>query len=263
MAFCVAEGELCSRLARRVKNSFESFHPEVPFFIFSLDDEKKVCGKVVAYPAEKPHTTSRLAFMKKLLDDFLTVIFFDVDVVVAGRLTEFLEADYDVAGSLNVPASMEAVSRFSSVWSVRDMAAKWDGYSYLNAGVMAVTNKQFVEDWQHLMRHPLANRLGCQLAFNWIAKNGRYNLKIVDEEDVYYNERSRDYWDTISIKDGKLFCNNRQLKVLHWAGGTGSLRDNLSAKMFSQEVREFLNKVTKTTDFTDIVGLERWWPIAG
>jgi hypothetical protein len=80
---------------------------------------------------------------------------------------------------------------------------------------------------------------------------------VVDAEKVYYNERSREHWKDLKVcSDGKLRTHGRIVKVLHWAGGVGRMENKLSSADFSDEVRLHLNRLTSTTDFTDIKGEE-------
>jgi hypothetical protein len=174
--------------------------------------------------------------MSKLLGDFDGVIYLDADTVVAGRLAEFLEGDYDVAGSLN----LEELT---------------DEKEYLNAGVNAIRSREFCDEWTDLMYQPDSGPSN-QVYFNQLARCDRYRLKVVDREDVYYNETSRPHWKKIQRNNGFLECNGRVIKVLHWAGGIGRMEDKLSSKDFSDDVREFLNDVTETKDFTEIEGQE-------
>ena len=95
-----------------------------------------------------------------------------------------------------------------------------------------------------------------QVHFNHLCDSGRYTVETVDAENVYYNERSREHWKDLIVTDKGMFCNDRQVKVLHWAGGVPRMEDKLSSSDFSDDVREALNGLTNTTDFTDIKGSE-------
>ena len=96
-----------------------------------------------------------------------------------------------------------------------------------------------------------------QVYFNQLANSRRYRLKIVDAEKVYYNERSRKHWKKLKVcSDNKIRTHGRVVKVLHWAGGVANMEDKLSSADFSDDVRTFLDKITGTTDFTDIKGVE-------
>jgi len=230
-AFTIVDDNLSHRLAKRTKNSFEYFHSDIPFYIFDVNDEERILGeRRVATRMPEPFVI-RPRLTSHLLKDFDGVIYLDADTVVAARLNEFLMDDYDVAGSLNI----------------KEMG--W-GDDYLNAGVCAITNKQFCDEWTEAVYDKNCGSSN-QPSFNKLAHSNRYRLKVVDEKDVYYNERSRKYWKHIEQRDGRLFCNNRWLKVLHWAGGQHRLEDKLSSSDFNKDTRDFLNTITQTTDFTD------------
>ena len=48
--------------------------------------------------------------------------------------------------------------------------------------------------------------------------------------------------------------NDRQVKVLHWAGGVSRMKDKLSAEEFKVDVREALDRLCDCKDFTSISG---------
>jgi ADP-heptose:LPS heptosyltransferase len=232
-AFTIADDELTHRLADRVEKSFKLFHPAIPFFKYDARDEEKILGEVRESSSACKAFEIRPRFMSKLLEDYDGVIYLDADTVVCDTLDEFLAGDFDIAGSLNIGDE-----------------------PYLNAGVSACKSKEFCDEWTHLMYKDGAGKSN-QIYFNQLANAQRYNLKIVDATKVYYNERSRQYWKKLKVcQDGKLRTNGRIVKVLHWAGGIGKMEDKLSSADFSEPVREFLNRATSTTDFTDIKGEE-------
>jgi len=233
VAFTIADDELTHHLARRVRTSFEKFHPGIPFYIYDCEDEERILGEKRESACACKAFELRPRLCEHLLKDFDCVIYLDADTVVCDRLDEFLEMDYDVAGSLNI-----------------------GGATYLNAGVAAVMSSEFCKEWTELMYRPNAGKSN-QAYFNNLAFSGRYRLKIVDDKDVYYNERSREYWKELRLnEDGKLVCNNRIVKVLHWAGGVGKMEQKLSSADFSDEVRHTLNALTDTEDFTKYKGEE-------
>ena len=232
-AFTIADDELTHRLADRVRNSFRLFHPAIPFFKYDARDEQAILGEIRESTSACKAFEIRPRFMSKLLEDYDGVIYLDADTVVCDRLDEFLEGDFDVAGSLNVGDA-----------------------TYLNAGVSACKSKEFCDEWTHLMYQTGAGKSN-QVYFNQLANSRRYRLKIVDAEKVYYNERSRKYWKKLKVcSDNKIRTHGRVVKVLHWAGGVANMEDKLSSADFSDDVRTFLDKVTGTTDFTDIKGVE-------
>lgn len=232
-AFTIADSELTHRLADRVQKSFKVYHPAIPFFKYDARDEKSILGEVRESSSACKAFEIRPRFMAKLLEEYDGVIYLDADTVVCDRLDEFLEGDFDVAGSLNIGDE-----------------------SYLNAGVSACMSKKFCDEWTHLMYKPGAGNSN-QVYFNQLATAQRYNLKIVDKEKVFYNERSREHWKKLKVcSDGKLRTYGRVVKVLHWAGGVGKMEDKLSSSDFSDKVREHLNTLTDTKDFTNIQGVE-------
>jgi len=233
VAFTVADDDFTHRLAMRTKKSFEYFNPDVPFIIYDSRDEKKIFGSVRIPVSCNPNFAIRPRLIKKLLGSYDGVIHLDADTVVTAPLNEMLAGDYDVAGSLNISDNEDD--------------------RYCNAGVCAVTRSKFAEEWTEAVydkRCPPTN----QVSFNELAN--KYNFKILDESDVYYNERSRKYWKQLHCVNSHLECNNRIVKVLHWAGGVERMEDKISSKDFNAETREFLNKVTDTKDFTENIGSE-------
>jgi len=185
-----------------------------------------------------PSLSIRPRFTFHLLRTYDVVVYLDVDPVLVLPLDEFLIAGYDAADSLD--------------------AERYPGEVYLNCGVFAVTNRMFCQEWTRRMYESTNSFRDVQEAFNDLVKSGRYSVQIVDEKDCYYNERSRPYWDDIVIRDGRLFCNGRQLKVLHWAGGFANLDRKFSYGGFSSKVRQFLNRAADTTDFTSSDFVANW-----
>ncbi len=232
-AFTIADDELTHRLADRVHQSFKVYHPAIPFFKYDARDEEAILGEVRESSSACKAFEIRPRFMSKLLEDYDGVIYLDADTVVCDSLDEFLKGDFDVAGSLN----------------------RGDE-PYLNAGVSACMSKKFCDEWTHLMYQDGAGNSN-QVYFNQLANTQRYQLKIVDAEKVFYNERSREHWKKLKVcSDGKLRTYGRIVKVLHWAGGISRMKDKLSSSDFNDEVREHLDKITNTTDFTGIKGTE-------
>jgi ADP-heptose:LPS heptosyltransferase len=234
-AFTIADDEFTHRLAKRVETSFKYFHPDIPFQIFDINDECLILGRERNSVSMNRAFAIRPRFASRLLDDFDIVIYLDADTVVCDRLDEFIEGDYDVAGSLNISGLPAATEN--------------ETHDFMNAGVCSVTSKQFCEDWTEAVYARNAGPSN-QPSFNELARSDKYSLKVVDKEKVYYNERSRKYWKQLEVIGGRLMCNGRDVKVLHWAGGVERMQDKLSSSDFSDEVREFLNKVTGTEDFT-------------
>jgi len=238
VAFTLADDPLTHRLARRVRASFRRFHPEIPFEILHPADFLRDRAQQADVACDA--FAARPIVMERLLADYDGVIYLDADTVVCDRLVEFLEGDYDVAGSLNLGDA-----------------------EYLNAGVGACRSREFAQAWVDAMFESGAGPSN-QVHFNNLARSGRYRLKIVDKESVYYNERSRPHWKDLAVEDGRLVCNGRRVRVLHWAGGTNKMQNKLSSSDFTDEVRQWLDTVTGTKDFTTIRGTEvSEWKLPG
>lgn len=231
-AFTIYDDDLTLRLAKRVKASFEKFHGGIPFYMYDARDENSLLGEVRESACACKAFEIRPRLHSKLLDDFDIVIYLDADTVVCDTLHEFLDDDYDVAGSLNIGNN-----------------------GYLNAGVNAISNKAFCDEWTELM-YKGDSGPSNQVYFNQLARCGRFNLKIVDEKDVYYNEKSREHWKDLKLTGSGLRCNDRAVRVLHWAGGVSRMEDKLSSSDFNDDVRKVLDRFTDTTDFTENVGQE-------
>ena len=232
-AFTIANDPLTHRLANRVKNSFDFYHPDIPFYIYDTADEKEILGEVKESACACKAFEIRPRLMGHLLKDFDAVIYLDADTVVTHRLDEFMDGDYDIAGSLNLGEQK----------------------GYLNAGVSACRSRKFCDEWTELM-YQNDSGPSNQGYFNQLAHSKRYLLKVVDRDAVYYNETSRPHWKDIHRENGYLYCKGRTVKVLHWAGGASRMEDKISSTDFTPEVREFLNTVTKTKDFTEVDGVE-------
>jgi len=230
-AMTIADSPITYRLAKRAQRSFEKFHPDIPFYTFDPRNEKQILGEEKVSACASPSFAIRPRLCEYLLRDYDGVIYLDADTVTCGRLTEFLDANYDVAGSLNIGSD-----------------------EFLNAGVSAITSSQFCREWTDRMYQPDSGPSN-QVYFNELAHSSRYRLKTVDKKDVYYNEQSRKYWKDLKVTPDGLECNGRKVRVLHWAGGSGRMEDKLSSSDFSAEVREFLDDVTGTKDFTEEKGV--------
>jgi hypothetical protein len=83
-------------------------------------------------------------------------------------------------------------------------------------------------------------------------------IKVLDnsESRVWYNEKSREWWNRLTVDNDKLYTPDRQIKILHWASGIGNPDKKISCSLFSDDVKQWLNKITGGTTFTDNDGKE-------
>lgn len=243
IAFTYVSDDIAYYFGERVEKSFKYFHPDIDFHILTLDEEESIFGDIQIPKIGSHFAALSTRYLSKMLEKYETVIKLDADVVITGRLDEFLDKDYDIAGSLNCP-DVPGIDyqRFPN---------------YCNLGVTAVKSKAFADEWYKLTYDPDFNakeNLGYleQGVMNYLAHSGKYKFIVVDKEGPYYNETSRERWQDITTtnKGDKLFIGNRQVKALHWAGG-GLLSSKYSHPAFPPDVRLFLDKVTGTKDFTN------------
>jgi len=228
-----------SVLAERCKKSFEYFHPDIECVCaYSEDWREFLDGMGVSGIGIGKHfmyTATFLSYLKMCSENYELVINLDSDVVVTGRLDEMLVGDYDIGATQS--ASLD----------------------YYNSGVWSSTSKEFV-------RTNLKLNLDSHFCENWAFvhlvryyKGAKAIVKVFDDvnEKVWYNERSRQWWNRLTVKDEKLYTPDREVKILHWAGGMGwGQEKRMSCSLFSDEVKQWLNKITDGTTFTDYDGKE-------
>lgn len=246
--FCITDIN-AKHFGQRVKKSFKYFHPNINFYLCTpetvLDLLPSFNWPIKDNGQKLNYNQARIPMILSLKQhyNYDKIIMFDGDTLIVGYLDEIInDNNHDVYGSLNIKS--------------------FHGDEYLNLGVTAFRSNSFLEYFannltKNFMYEKYKNE---QLIFNLLCgtlerdkhifKEHPFNIKIVDKENVYYNERSRQYWKNITIKNNVLYCNNRIIKVLHWAGGGKDFINNkLTHPDFSNKVKIFLNKITKTKDF--------------
>lgn len=239
IAYTVVSDDIAYYLAERVKNSFEHFHEGIPFKIITRYDEQEIFGELSKPKIGSWYANLSIKMANYYKDNYEVVIKLDADVVITSRLDEFLDKEYDIACSLNCKnVGGIDYKRFPD---------------YCNLGVTAIRSKEFAKDWEKLSYDPeflKANDLGYmeQDVMNWLAFGGKYKTLIVDKEGCYYNETGREHWDKIKIRHQGLFIGDRKLKAMHWAGG-GEMGDKYNWPSLPDDVKKYLNKITKTEDF--------------
>jgi len=224
-------------LAERCKKSWDYFHPDIPMHLVQLEnwigymEEVKQLPK---YGEASMFVGLFYSIQKMIVDGYDLVVHLDADTVITGRCEEMLAGDYGVAVS-NSPHD-----------------------NFYNAGVWATTDIKFIKDfyYPHLVCPISDNDLFVDMVKHY---KQQHKIKVLDDDNsgVWYNERSREWWNRLEIKDDKLFTPDRQIKILHWAGGIAQpLKQRMSCSLFSDEVKLWLNKITGGTTFTDYDGKE-------
>lgn len=186
-------------------NSFKRFHPDIDLVVFRQDVVDKLFKeKGINWYQAKPY------FAELLMHDYDLVVNMDADHVVTGRMTEvFDNVDYDVAMPWNFNDYENAA--FENI--TEEM--------YLQAGMVASTNKEFWMKWQEknkiAMQYPRKeNDTVNLLIYNDMPE---LKLKILDKEKDYYGCKALGREPLFYIEDDKLMCKQEQVLAYHFARG--------------------------------------------
>lgn len=228
--------------ANRCKASFDYFHPDTPMHIVKLEDWREFMRGLRLHPENSDKFSMVVglfyAYMKMMTEGYDTLLHFDADTVITGRLDEMLIDDYDIA------------------------VCNSHSNGLYDSGVWASHNVQFIKDFYLTNSAGSAN--DCHV-FRLIVNSyigGGKNIKLLDDDEsgVWYSEKSRRWWNRLEVKDDKLYTidntDPRQIKVMHWAGGFNPKSDRFSCSYFSNDAKLWLNKITNGTTFTDNDGKE-------
>jgi hypothetical protein len=241
-----------SLLAERCKTSFEYFHPDIDIECAYAEKWRQFISttKLGGLGIDKDFmlTATLVGYLRMLTEGYDLVIMLDSDVIVTGRLDEMLAEDYEIGVSHSIQPK------------------------FYNAGIWSSRSSKFIKeyyDWD-VNTHMDENWIFVQLVNYYEQYRKDVRIKVLDDKDVWYNERSRQWWNRLSVKDDKLYTPDREVKILHWAGGMSTGMDNkMSCSLFSDEVKQWLNKITDTTTLTDYDGvyfgdfLKRWYKLEG
>lgn len=188
-----------------------------------------------------------------LIDKYETVIKFDVDQLILGKLDYIFDSDYEAGVVLN----------FNQVDAVRYGYISFQGITaqeYFNNGLVAMRSKAFVKHWYDLCYSPYFSRLQYreQDLLNVLAHYGTYKARCFDHYDrardyaAWHGLISKGYGIDMIVRDGEVILPqnkvskmpNRDVKIkaYHWAGGSGEVKMDYH-KRFSEEVVEYINGI--------------------
>lgn len=224
--------------------SFYKYHPDIPLFVFTNKDISKEIKK---YPKMSWYYLNPV-MCKKVAEKYDLVVHLDSDCIVTDRLTEVLEADYDVALVRNNSDQLTAGCGDPCTASGQIQVLK-----YANCGLVASTRKDFWDDWieNNMLNYNKFVQHEQDVMNLMLKNNDKYKVKLLDsiEKPLYYGianaygtKTNWDSWKEIVLKDEKLYLNDKLIKVLHHAGGFVPEKLNIE-ELFSQEVSEHLKKV--------------------
>ena len=229
--------------AHKLVKSIKYFHPELDLIVFGDETLNKIMDEDPRINWNNIHPI--VSYI--LTDHYKTIIHMDADSMLTDRIDELLEnvSKYDVIGVRNTNDYHKA-GKDNPIGCENVHYAK-----YINAGLVAVSNKEFYKDWIDL-NFKLSNHLpfGENDTLNMLFHSGNYSSHIIDDfdTDLYYGlsnvwgEKNHwESWKQIYIDNDKLKLNNKKVKVLHQAGG--SMPVKLDFNQFTDSVKNYLEKI--------------------
>lgn len=213
--------------------SFRKFHEE-PLYVFGSFDMEQ------ATDAGFPLGANYAYFGSLLADRYKTVVHLDADCLITGRLDEFIEADYDIAGCLNFGNLYIDSNNLNNEKIVGEILYK----DYITAGIFAINSRDaWDEYYRRCMFEVNEYKFVEQDILNLIFYSGTYKTKLIDgpNSNVYYGTLVRERWNELSIENNQVMLNGRQVKIIHWAGGENLEKLNYRKDGFPEEVCTYLD----------------------
>ena len=232
-------------LAERCKSSWDYWHPDIPMHIVNLEQWQPYTDFLHQTPkyGNQPMAIGLFyAILKMMTEGYDLLIHIDADTVITGRCDEMFTDDYDIG--------------VSKCW-YHDPDPP-----YYNAGIWTSRDLDFIKDFYYAHNLPIEDNNLFMIVESWYGSIYSKNktIKVLDEHGsgVWYNQCSGAWWGRLKIIDNELWTvddiDSRRIKILHWASGCKANEVKMSCSLFSDEVKQWLNKITKSTDFTDYDG---------
>lgn len=226
-------------------NSFRKFHPDIDLVVFRSDVVDRLFPeKDINWYNAKPY------FAELLEKDYDLIVNIDADHVFTGRLTEvFDNVDYDVAFPWNFNdyenASFENITE----------------EMYLQAGMVASTNKEFWRRWRMLNRNAMKYLRKENDIVNLLVYNNmpELKLKILDKEKNYYGCKSLGREPEFYIEDDKLMCRGEQILAYHFARGGQLPKLDFQNMPLTDEVKDWLYKLNYGQSYK-LTGIDNVFP---
>lgn len=249
VAFCthVSDNWYYSVGAHKLVKSAQYFHPEIDFYCFG---DKQLSELFEIHPHVNWNTVHPFV-SAQLIDDYDMVVHFDADSMIVGKLNELLDESnlqYDIIGVRN----NNDFNRAGKDAYITNPGQ--DPQTYLNAGLVAVTNGEVLVEWME-QNIQYGNQMPFQeqTILNYISTTR--STKIIDSVDskVYYGisnlygvETHWDSWKSIQVVDDQLTLNGKIVKVLHHGGGHGATK--LDFNLFNEQTRRKLTHIYEGTN---------------
>jgi len=225
--------------------SAKHFYPSVPFCVINDTDVKQLV-------AENPNYNLGMGYLhcligKQFAKSYELVIYVDSDSLIVAPLTEVFEDNYEIAGVRNnADNGMTGCSQACTFDSVG-----WR--EYVNGGFTACRNARFWDDWMQLNMEMPNTRFWEQDTLNTLFYSGKYKSLLLDpiESNIHYGISSVygtqthwDSWKDIIVQDGKLMLNDKHIKILHQAGGSGAFpKMDIYTFGFNQDVMRYFHSI--------------------
>lgn len=234
--FTVAYGEEHLKYAKKLHNSLQKFHKDIPHILVGDKD-------VEAILKTDPNNKYRLyaMFGQEIAKTFELVINIDNDSIVTGDLGHILnDTTYDVGGVLNN-------NLIDPPLRVFDIEPEF----YLNAGLVAIRGERPWQWWNRLnhqkwfTKHKFREQDTLNIMFHY----GDLRTKVFDFSDKWHGLIHKGQWGKFVLKDGKLILpktkgvciKDQEIKVIHWAGG--NVKKLNVHPFFTPKVADYLTKL--------------------
>lgn len=236
------------RYAKQLENSLRKFHPEseIDFKLFTEAD----VGEKINYYRQKP------MFARELLKEYELVIGADSDQIITGDLNYLLTEEYDLGAVLNFNRVDPKKYGYVSCFNIPPN-------EYMNAGLVALRSLKLAEHWWRLCNSRYFETLQYreQDILNILVHYGDYKIECFD-----FPNKAKDYhawhgliakgeYNKVIMRDGKMILpkaqdkypeHDKEIKVLHTAGGGNEKKINDSYKIyFNEEVSEYIDSLIK------------------
>lgn len=245
IAYTVAD-DANKKHADKLIRSFHKFHPDIEVRLYGANE----VGKKENYYRQKA------MFARGLIKDYDLVIGLDADMIITGKLDYMFTEPYDVGTVLNFNKVDKEMYGDISVLDIPPQM-------YVNAGLVAVRSKAFVEHWWTLCNSYHFNNLRYreQDILNIMVHYGDYEVECFDLPNDTQNYHAwhglvakGEYLNMI-VKDNKLILpvgkdgfpdHEKEIKVLHSAGGGNEPKVGDAYRIqFNEDVIKYIDGLLK------------------
>lgn len=226
--------------------SLHKFHPDI---------EVKVYGAKEVGEQKNYYRTTPM-FAKDLIKDYDLVLKLDADMLITGNLDYLFEEKYDVGTVLNYNRVDQKTYGDITVFDVPPQM-------YVNAGLVAMTSKKFIDHWWYLCNsyHFDNLRYREQDLLNILVHYGDYQVECFDfpnrvkNYSAWHGLIAKGEYNKMIMRDGKLILPknkdrypeaDKEIKVLHSAGGGNEPKiGDAYRTLFSEEVITYIDGLIK------------------